>query len=125
MNRQEGFSLVESLVALVIVSAGMGVLMQALGTSARSANTMEERYLATVLAQSNINRVGAEFPLEPSIMSGQSDIFHWELEISVEEEVDGLEGFLTPFRVGSRVTWEQRARTMSVRLATIRLQDDD
>jgi general secretion pathway protein I len=64
MNR--GFTLVEVLVALIIVALGSAAMLTALGNSARAAERIRERTLASYVALNRLSetRLEPEFPAE-------------------------------------------------------------
>lgn len=57
--RDQGFSLIEALVALAIIAALAGALAGALGDHARAARMIAERRSALVVAQSAMARIAA------------------------------------------------------------------
>lgn len=118
MNRDSGFSLLEAIVALAIVSVSLGLMMQGLAASAKMTKRAEDRYFATILAQSNIHRVGYDIPLEPSFVRDSENGHDWELEISFldQEETEG--GPLEVYVIKSRVFWGTPEAGRSVELVT-------
>ena len=118
MHRDSGFSLLEAIVAIAIVSASLGLTMQGLAASTRVAKLTEDKYFATILARSNIHRVGFEIPLEPSFVSDSENGRDWELEISLLD-VEGIDdGPLEIYQIKSRVFWNGAGAKRSVELVT-------
>lgn len=120
MHRDSGFSLLEAIVAIAIISASMGLMMQGLAASTRATKLTDDKYFATILARSNIHRVGFEIPLEPSIVRDSENGRRRELEISLIklEEVGG--GPLEIYQIKSRVFWSGAGAERSVELVTAR-----
>ena len=62
-GRTDGFTLLEILVALVIFALAFGVLAQIIQTGLRQSTGARSITAATLLAQSELARVGIEVPL--------------------------------------------------------------
>jgi general secretion pathway protein I len=62
--RREGFTLLEVLVALLIFGLAFGVLAQIFQTGFRQSSAAEEMSAATLLARSQLARIGIDVPLE-------------------------------------------------------------
>ena len=58
-QRENGFSLVETLIASVIIAGMLGVVFQVIETGARQTRAVENRRLAILVAQSQLAAVGA------------------------------------------------------------------
>ena len=56
---QNGFALVETLVATAIIAAMLGVTFQSIETGARQTRLIEDRRQAVLIAQSQLSAVGA------------------------------------------------------------------
>lgn len=78
--RNEGFSLLEILVAFTLLAVAMGVLMQIFSSGVNGA-TLADRYAkATMYAESKLAGVGVESELKESAVSGKfDDDFSWAL----------------------------------------------
>ena len=118
MHRDSGFSLLEAIVALAVVSASMGLLMQGLAASTKAAHLAEDKYSATILAQSNIHRVGFDIPLEPSFLSDSENGRGWELEISVLNVEGSDPGPFELYEIRSRAQWGGVGAERTVELIT-------
>jgi type II secretory pathway component PulJ len=82
MNRSDqGFALVEAVVALGIVAAIFGATFQTLAMARRAMAAAEERRVAMLEAQSVVAQLGATIPLIPGTSSGQSDNLHWRIDV--------------------------------------------
>lgn len=121
---QEGFTLLEVLVAFVLLASMLGVILninsRALDTTARAG----DRQLALMLAQSEMDRVLAERELRLGRWRGRFDDerFEWELEVSrftFPDDDPALESDApTPYEIAIHVSWD---RNQSLSLNTIRL----
>jgi prepilin-type N-terminal cleavage/methylation domain-containing protein len=63
-GRSSGFTLLEVLVALLIFALAFGVLAQIFQTGLRQSATAERMGAATMLARSQLARIGIDLPLE-------------------------------------------------------------
>src|SRR5579871_2567526 len=95
--RARGFTLIEVLVALVIVAVGMSVLMGALNASARTVTYMQDKTFAEWLALNKIAalRLGMQQGQLPPVGSTNGDVnyvnrsWHWRQDV-VASEVNGI-----------------------------------
>jgi general secretion pathway protein I len=96
-RRHGGFTLIEVLVALVIVAVGMSVLMGALSSSARSVVYMQDKTFAEWVALNQIAllRVGLQQGQIPQASSTNGDLdfanrsWHWRQDV-VASQVPGI-----------------------------------
>lgn len=79
---QRGFTLLELLLAFVVFALSFAVVLEILSGSMR--NTVRARHYseAAMTAQSIMDQVGLEIPLEQGTrLSGESGSYRWELDI--------------------------------------------
>lgn len=121
-----GFSLLEVLVAFVILALALGVLMRVFSGALN--NTVQARRYAqaTMIAQSKLAEASAESPMQEGDASGDDDAgFHWRTHISrliLDEGYSELAEKLTLFRIDVEVGWQKGAQSEGqVRMATVRL----
>jgi general secretion pathway protein I len=124
--RRRGFTLIEILVALVILTVALGALLQLFSTGMRSASSAEARTIAVLLAQSRLAALGVETPLEPGESDGAWDErYRWTATIDAYEDeatiADEDAAGLVPFRVSVTVSWDEPPRGGSVTLTSLRL----
>ncbi len=86
-NVERGFSLLEILIAFVLLALAMAVLMQIFSSSLNGA-TIADRYAkATMLAESKLAAVGVEETLKEGSSSGTyDDLFSWVVEVKPYSE---------------------------------------
>lgn len=120
-----GFSLLEILVAFVILALAFGVLMRVF--SGALANTvLSERYAtATLIAESRLAAVGVETWLEEAETSGETESgYRWNTRVTREPD-EGIAADIAPtiglFRVEVEVSWSAEAdKTRKIKLVTLR-----
>ena len=122
-HRQDGFSLLEVLVAFSILALTLGVLMQvfsqALGTTVLSGAYSR----AAALAEARLDAVGVDIPLQPGTYSGEpEDGMEWQVAIAPYDlGQTGWQAPLQPYMVTATAGWEESGRRREVTLSTIRL----
>lgn len=123
-RRQEGFSLLEVLVAFVILSISLGVLLQVFATGLRNAGTADDYTQATLYAESILVAIGRETPLSEGQHSGPiNDRFSWRSTVApyTDDMPDPEKTHVRAYRVEVEVFWDGLAQTRSVMLETLRL----
>jgi len=127
--RSRGFTLLELLLAFVVFALSFATVLEILSGSMR--NTVKARQFteAALTAQSVMDQVGLEIPLEPGITAaGESGDYRWEIELfdyidtgenpySVElAELTGIE----LLQVELLVSWGEPPREQSSRFSTVK-----
>ena len=129
---QLGFSLLEVLVAFVILALAMGVLMQIFSGGLQNATRAGEYQQAVLLAQSKLASIGIETPLNESDNSGEFDSkYRWHVSIqryqenpAQSNEQTGIPTALLPVKlleVEVQVLWGDTEQPHSVDLKTLRM----
>lgn len=120
---QQGFSLLEVVVAFAILALTLGVLMQIFSRAMNTTALGGTYSRAATLAEARLNLVGLDIPLETGTHSGDpEDGFDWQ--VSIEEYVleDAMwEIELQPFLVTSVVSWDTAEGTREISLSSLRL----
>jgi general secretion pathway protein I len=127
-----GFSLLEVLVAFVILAMVLGVLMQIFSGGLRNAGVASEYQQAVLLGQSKLASIGIETPLEASEASGEFDsTYRWQVSIrpyqdsQMQESEQAVQPApIMPVRlleVDVRVQWGESEQPRSVDFKTLRL----
>lgn len=122
-----GFTLLEVLVAFVVMALSLGVLLHIFSLAMRTTSTAENHQRAILLAESKLAEVTAGKVLEPGRDSGRfDDRFHWSARIDrfeLADEQDQIEFPVEPYRVQVAVSWND-SDTDLITLTTIRLVKD-
>jgi general secretion pathway protein I len=118
-------TLIEVLVAFVVLSITMAVILQIFSGGMRNARVSGSYSRAVFLAESRLAGAGVERPLVPGASTGQvGAIFQWR--VSVEPIDDSASRVQQAFpvrlyRVSSRVAWSEDGRDRQVELVSIKL----
>jgi general secretion pathway protein I len=115
-----GFTLLEVLVALVCFALVFGILAQIMRTGLRQSASAETATIATLVARSQLARVGAELPLEIGEVEGEVDGMRWRTTIRLaegpSEDVD-----IGTYRVDVTVAWGPPEEARDLTLTTLEL----
>jgi general secretion pathway protein I len=121
---EAGFTLVEIIVALAILSISLGLLLNVISSGMWRSSQAQSLSEANSLAQSLLARVGADLPIEPAQRAGEfAGGFHWRLSIErYGTAVDREQWPTGAYTVTARVLWgADQADERSVTLSTLRL----
>ena len=118
-------TLIEVLVAFVVLSLAMGVIMQIFSGGMRNARLAEGYSRAVFLAESRLAAVGLEQPLVAGEVSGQvNPDLRWRVTINSFDDGGVAEQFVMPVRlyqVRVRVNWGDEGRQRQIELGSLRL----
>lgn len=128
-RRAAGFTLIEVVVAFLLLSIVMATGFELFTTGMRRAADLEERAQALVVAQSRLASAGVEQQLKEGVASGQTDDgkYQWTLTIARSEEgtADPTQPIQTAYglyRIDVVVKWRGAdQRDHSLALATLEL----
>ena len=121
--RERGFTLVELLVSLAILSIALGVLFGAISDSLDRVRKGRDETLATSLTQSLLARTGTERPLDIGETAGiYSNGTRWRLVIRpYGNEDDAKARRITAYLVRATVIWRDGDTDHSRSLTALRL----
>ena len=129
VKRAGGFTLIEVVVAFLLLSVVLSAGYELFTTGMRRAVDLEERSQALAIAQSRLAGAGVDTPLKEGAASGQTEDgkYRWTLTIarSAEAGPDQHQPLATPYglyRIEAVVTWrgaDERDHAFS--LATLHL----
>lgn len=120
---EQGFSLVEVLVAFAILALSMGVLMAAFGSSAKLSAASDDRARAVLHAESVLDSLKLELWKDPVTQTGSfEDGFRWEAAIEPYGSEEDREAWIAAaYDVSVRVFWGRSPTERHVELRTLRL----
>ena len=118
-------TLIEVLVAFIVLSVTMAVILQIFSSGMSNARVAESYSRAVFLVQSRLAAAGIDQPLEQGEYSGQvGDTLHWRMNVS-PVEVDGpTDRQLMPtqlYQVRVTAGWSEDGRQRQVELVSLRL----
>lgn len=119
--REAGFTLVEVIVALAILSASLSVLLGMISGGLLRTSGAERMIEAGSLTQSLLAEIGTDYPVMAGEHLGEfADGYHWHLEI---QPIGGRrqEGTIGLYQVSAEVEWEEGIERRSFRLNTLRV----
>jgi general secretion pathway protein I len=122
-GRQAGFTLVEVIVAIAILSVALSVLLGTIGNAIRQTGQAGRMAEAGSLAQSLLARLGPEVPIGARQEAGQfANGIRWRLSSQEFGEADDRQQWpMGAYRVSVEVLWEDGVRERSFVLTTLRL----
>ena len=124
-RRQQGFTLLEVLVAFAILGIALGTLLQTFALGLRNTALSEEYTQATLYAETVLAGLGVEEPLEEGSLGGElDDKYAWRGTVSIYEEPDAPEledNGLLPYHIRVEVYWRDEDKERHVGLDTLRL----
>ena len=119
---RRGFTLIEVLVAFVILAFSLGALFSVFSGSLRSVRHSGEYALATAIAQAHLAQIEAAGLIGAGVEEGEDEAgYRWRVEVAeaLDLPVDtGKTGFV-PVEVSVTVSWGA-ANARSVTLTTLR-----
>lgn len=128
MNRRRqdnGFTLLEVLVAFLILSLSLGVILQIFSLTMRTTDSAAARQQALLLAESRMAELGSLNEITPGRDEGRiDDRFRWVSRIDrfdFPEQDEGFDAALVPYRIDVTVEWD---RNQALTLSTLRLVNE-
>jgi general secretion pathway protein I len=126
-NKQQGFSLLEILIAFSILALSLGILLKIFSAGVNTAIVAEDYTAAVQIAESLMAKTGVETPLQGGQDSGlENEKYHWLVEVSPfvfnPENVDAATITAVLFKVKVIVSWgDDNANDRQVELTTLKL----
>ena len=128
MNRQQGFSLLEILVAFSILAISLSILLKIFSSGVNTAVIAENYTVATQIAESLMAKTGIEAPLTEGERSGiEDEKYHWQVNVSQLPPDVFEEGVMTELMaVQVIVDWgEDNQNNRSIELNTVRTKQNN
>lgn len=124
-SKNRGMTLIEVLVAFVVLSVTMAVILQIFTGGMRNARLADGYSRAVFLAESRLAAVGLERSLTPGEESGQvGHYLQWRVSVFPIDDGGAADRQLLPVRlyeVQVRVGWNEDGRERQVTLNSLRL----
>ena len=119
MRRQAGFTLVEVVVAFLLLSVVLVIVFEIFSSGLSRAGELDHYSRALAIAQSELASAGVEEALAEGEMRGESDDhqYRWTVSVRKHDEVDAAKPptqavtltAYTLYRVDARVEWKSGA----------------
>ena len=123
--RQSGYTLIEVLVAFMILALALTVLMRIFSGGLRNVSVSSDYAVATLIAESRLAAAGIDVPLAPGEMSGtEGERFEWTVSVQDYQPWPGYRSAMKgvdAYRVTVTVEWPHGDNTRRVGLSTVRL----
>lgn len=124
-QRHSGFTLLEVVVAFAVLALVLTVLLQLYAGSLRNTRLAAEYSRASILAETQLARLGVELPITVGVMAGSfDDRYRWQ---TTSEPVDWLQSTtkdlipVQPYKITIEVRWGQAGSEHAISLTTVRL----
>ena len=128
-GNQQGFTLLEILAAFLVFTLSFAVVMQVMSSSLRNTRLSGELTQAALYAQSKMDLLGIDAPVEEGSDAGEFDEkYTWEMQISPYDPAEGraLNNELIPvdlYQIDLTVYWHQSHQQQSSTFTTLYAQD--
>ena len=126
--RQSGYTLIEVLVAFMILALALTVLLRIFSGGLRNVSVSSDYAIATLIAESRLAGAGIDVPLRPGETSGtEGERFEWTVNVQDYQPWPGYRSAakgLDAYRVTVTVEWPHGDNTRSVGLSTVRLRTE-
>jgi general secretion pathway protein I len=126
-NKQQGFSLLEILIAFSILALSLGILLKIFAAGVNTAMIAENYTAAVQLSESLMAKTGVETPLQAGLSTGlENNLYNWQVEVSPftlnSVFTDTKTSVAELFKVKVTVNWgDDNARDRQVELITLKL----
>jgi general secretion pathway protein I len=120
-----GFTLIEVLVALMILAVSLGIIFSVFSVGLRGRKAAEDYERATQLAESKLDSIGIDETIQEGVTVGRfDDRFGWKTVVAPYREVgrpDEKDALRRPMTVAVTVSWGEPSEERSETLSTLRL----
>ncbi len=127
INKQQGFSLLEILIAFSILALSLGILLKIFSGGVNTAMVAEDYTIAVQIAESLIAKTGSEIPLKGHQSSGdENEKYHWSLTVSPfflsGEGIDPKNAAAQLYKINVTVNWgDGESDDRQIQLTTLKL----
>jgi general secretion pathway protein I len=126
--RQTGYTLIEVLVAFMILALALTVLLRIFSGGLRNVSVSSDYATATLIAESRLAATGIDIPLTPGETAGiEGERFEWTVSVQDYQPWPGYRSAakgVDAYSVTVTVEWPNGNNTRSVGLSTVRLRTE-
>ena len=124
-RRISGYSLIEVLVAMMVLAMSLTVLFRIFSGGLRNVEVAAEYSRAVIIAETKLAEAGIAADLAPGESFGmEHGRFHWRRTVEDYRPFDSIDSDSSPiaaYQVTIAIEWEHRGRMREISLSTIRL----
>lgn len=121
----EGFTLIEVLVAIMVLSISMTIIFQLFSGAIRARDTADDYVKAMFAAKSKMEEILLAPGLSDGISFGELENgMRWEAVFEHRVAEDGKPPLIDTFKITLRVFWKEGEREKQVSLHTIQIADN-
>jgi general secretion pathway protein I len=128
-RQQRGFTLIEILVAFMILALSLSVIFRIFSGGLRNVALAEDYARAVLVAESQLSAIGVSEPLELGVTYGEWNTrFRWERVVDQYlpwEQEKELAAPILAYLVTVNVDWEHAGHTRQITLSSIRLKQGE
>lgn len=124
MNKQDGFSLLEVLVAFTIMVLGLAVILQIFGRGNQTTQLTLEYALAAQIAESRLAQLAEYDTIKGLSTTGhEMDRYEWSLTVMPYDDMNQSSAAtsLTLYSVRVNVRWQSHGKSRHISLESMRL----
>jgi general secretion pathway protein I len=125
-RQQRGFTLIEVLVAFMILAMSLSVIFRIFSGGLRNVTISEDYAQAMLVAEAQLASAGLGEPLQEGVTAGEWDArFRWQRVVEPYrpwEQDKALAVPLQAYRVTVSVDWSDAGQTRQVTLGSVRLK---
>ncbi len=121
---QYGFTLMETMVATMVLGIALVAVMELFAGGLRSARLAEDHTRAVLLADEKLTEIILTAPKEETTLEGTlDDQFHWSCSIMplADDSPDTYRPLLQSIQYSLTVSWQHGKKTRNYSLSTIRI----
>lgn len=128
---QQGFSLLEILIAFSILAVSLGIILRIFSGGLNNAATAEDYTVAVQIAESLIAKTGSEIPLKSFEDAGNTnEKYRWQISISpytvISEKTDFTKIPVDLYKINVKVFWNDGTEDdRLLQLTTLKLAAKD
>ena len=124
-SRQQGFTLLEILVAFVLLSMTLGVILQIFSGGLQNTAAAGHYAQAAIFADSKLAMLDSESPLVEGETHGAEGNYNWRMTIEPYQDTDDLNKLTTGryqlYTINLRIQWQHGAHQPELEFKTYRL----
>jgi general secretion pathway protein I len=124
-HAEAGFSLLETIAAILLLALAFGAVMHVAGAATGVAGHARELNRIAMLADTTLDSAGRREPIHEGTQTGWYDTRHqWRSVVSAQPPFAGQAPDLRVYRIDLDITWHDGLAERKAHFATLRVQDE-